>query len=161
MKIRQGFVSNSSSSSFICDICGRIEAGSDCECNEDYGLVQCENDHTFCEDELYSLAEGEETTIETEWNGSCLVEACCPICCFDVADRHELKKYLLKTTSVTEDDVLKYIQKKHPKRTRLYKGEYVGFYFIMRGICVTDLLTQLKEEFKTYKNFLEYIENEN
>lgn len=51
MKIRQGFVSNSSSSSFICDICGMTEAGSDCESMSDYGLVECNNGHTFCESE--------------------------------------------------------------------------------------------------------------
>lgn len=86
-----------------------------------------------------------------------LVEACCPICCFDVADKRDLKKYLLKTTSITEEAALKYIQSRHPKRTELYKSEYIDLNMMMRGICVTDLLAQLKEEFKTYKSFLEYI----
>ena len=50
MKIRSGFVSNSSSSSFICDVCGREESGYDislCDCE----MRQCRTGHTFCVDE--------------------------------------------------------------------------------------------------------------
>ena len=50
MKIRSGFVSNSSSSSFICDVCGREESGYDislCDCE----MRQCRRGHTFCVDE--------------------------------------------------------------------------------------------------------------
>lgn len=49
MKIRNGFVSNSSSSSFICDACGAVESGMDCSL-EDMGFLECVNGHTFCED---------------------------------------------------------------------------------------------------------------
>ena len=46
MKIRNGFVSNSSTSSFICDICGCVEAGMDISLN-DCEMVQCKNGHAF------------------------------------------------------------------------------------------------------------------
>ena len=39
MKIRSGFVSNSSSSSFVCCICGRSEGGYDMSL-EDAGMVE-------------------------------------------------------------------------------------------------------------------------
>ena len=48
MKIRKGFVSNSSSSSFVCDICGTSEGGYDANAR-DVGMINCENGHTFCE----------------------------------------------------------------------------------------------------------------
>lgn len=48
MKIRNGFVSNSSSSSFVCDVCGTTESGWDLSIT-DIGMVSCENGHTFCE----------------------------------------------------------------------------------------------------------------
>jgi len=48
MKIRNGFVSNSSSSSFICDVCGHDESGYDMTINE-AGMVECEHGHIFCE----------------------------------------------------------------------------------------------------------------
>ena len=50
-KKRKYFVSNSSSSSFICEICGRTETGFDA-CLSDFGYVECENGHTFCDEEL-------------------------------------------------------------------------------------------------------------
>jgi len=48
MRIRKGFVSNSSSSSFICDVCGRTESGWDLGL-VDAGMMRCVNDHVFCE----------------------------------------------------------------------------------------------------------------
>ena len=51
MKIRKGFVSNSSSSSFICDVCGNVESGYDASASE-VGFANCENGHTFCEEHI-------------------------------------------------------------------------------------------------------------
>lgn len=48
MKIRQGFVSNSSSSSFTCDICKETESGWDLGLQE-AEMWQCKSGHTFCE----------------------------------------------------------------------------------------------------------------
>lgn len=47
MKVRKGFVSNSSSSSFICEVCGNVEGGYDCSL-ADIEYVQCENGHIMC-----------------------------------------------------------------------------------------------------------------
>lgn len=46
MKIRTGFVSNSSSSSFVCEITGEEFSGWDASL-EDFDLVECENGHIF------------------------------------------------------------------------------------------------------------------
>ena len=48
MKVRHGFVSNSSSSSFLCDLCKHHEAGYDGDYG-DFSYVVCENDHHICE----------------------------------------------------------------------------------------------------------------
>jgi hypothetical protein len=47
MKIRSGFVSNSSSSSFTCDICHTTEEVCD-GCGESGEWFSCENGHTWC-----------------------------------------------------------------------------------------------------------------
>lgn len=47
VKFRKGFVSNSSSSSFICDICGEEESGYDISLS-DADMVMCENGHIIC-----------------------------------------------------------------------------------------------------------------
>ena len=47
MKIRNGFVSNSSSSSFICDVCGGSDEGWDLAF-EDSHMFECEFHHIVC-----------------------------------------------------------------------------------------------------------------
>lgn len=49
MKYRTGFVSNSSSTSFTCDITGRTESGYDMGL-EEIGMFECQAGHTFDED---------------------------------------------------------------------------------------------------------------
>jgi len=51
MKYRTGFVSNSSSSSFVCDVCGAEYSGMDASIY-DADMVECENGHIFCESHL-------------------------------------------------------------------------------------------------------------
>lgn len=48
MKIRFGFVSNSSSSSFTCDVCGETCSGMDASAR-DFEMTQCVNGHCFCD----------------------------------------------------------------------------------------------------------------
>jgi len=47
MKVRYGFVSNSSSSSFTCDVCGHNASGWDMDCAEAQ-IFLCENGHSIC-----------------------------------------------------------------------------------------------------------------
>lgn len=49
MKYRIGFVTNSSSSSFICDVCGKVESGYDASLRE-FGMFQCECGAIYCEE---------------------------------------------------------------------------------------------------------------
>jgi len=58
MKRRNGFVSNSSSSSFLCEICGRQEVSY--EGLSEVQMVECDNGHTFCE---YHLLEVKKKTL--------------------------------------------------------------------------------------------------
>lgn len=69
MKFRKCHVTNSSSSSFVCDICGRVESGWDIGL-EHAEMYECVNGHTFCWDE--SLISNKDDLIklilEKSWN---------------------------------------------------------------------------------------------
>lgn len=51
MKYRLDQVTNSSSSSYVCDICNHVESGWDMGLS-DAEMYECENGHTICEDHI-------------------------------------------------------------------------------------------------------------
>ena len=62
MKYRKDYVTNSSSSSYVCEICGRTESVWDLELSE-AGMVECVNGHIFCFEELLPVPR--ETMLKT------------------------------------------------------------------------------------------------
>ena len=136
MKIRNGFVSNSSSSSFICDVCGNEQSGmdlslSECEMNE------CKNGHTFCDEhkiEGYQITIAEkkarmldcsyhwpkeevekmdDDTIEEEYGDYFddderyeCSEKSCPICQFQNATVSDIAAYYLKKAGVKPAEIV-------------------------------------------------------
>ena len=70
MKFRKDFVTNSSSSSYVCEICGRSESGWDL-CLSECEMMQCVNGHIFCCDEALEKPTKEEMIkmiLENAWN---------------------------------------------------------------------------------------------
>ena len=70
MKFRKDFVTNSSSSSYVCEICGRTESGWDLSLSE-CEMMECVNGHIFCCDEALEMPDKKEMIkmiLENEWN---------------------------------------------------------------------------------------------
>lgn len=146
MKIRAGFVSNSSSSSFICDACGHEEGGFDISLS-DVDMVMCQNDHTLCRDCTVNQDEPCEFTVkdwkteeeyvvryeslddfyENDEDENCIPSKYCPVCQFKALSKEEFILYILK---------------KH------YSGKW------------ENALASVRKEFgENYKNFKDYIES--
>ena len=109
MKIRNGFVSNSSTSSFTCAVCGGTESGYDMELN-DFEMSCCANGHIIdneCLDQrIYKLIEeeGHKHDFSIEY---------CPICQFEVLDDRDALKYLYHVLGHSNKDILEDIKKKY------------------------------------------------
>ena len=128
MKIRQGFVSNSSSSSFTCSYCEANISGMDM-----YPAISCSNDHDFCEYCSYKIklseptheemvayvakhsswSEGEDTTdegfvkdiYEDVLSDYGFDTSVCPCCNLEVIPRSDLLPFLLKHYNLTIEQV--------------------------------------------------------
>lgn len=179
MKIRSGFVSNSSSSSFTCEVCNSSESGWDASPGE-LGFETCSNEHTICDscllDETKILKEplqddyqeaeiGEEEyekdydiwAKQTQEGYITLAEEGCPICQFIEPSQRQIARYLEKRYNIPKDLVFEEVKKSNKRRKRLYDFEYITYICQKEGIELTALLGQLKEKYGTYKQFLDDI----
>ena len=110
MKIRKGLVSNSSSSSFICDVCGHAEGGWDRSAGE-LGFAVCVNGHTICIDHVLFDTEDERekyrshiyenpydtyTYKDMEFDYE-IPEALCPCCQLNEISKDDFNRWLVKT----------------------------------------------------------------
>lgn len=125
MKIREGFVSNSSSSSFICKVCGQVNSGWDASLS-DFDMVECEAGHTSCEDHIKKCLTPEQKEKFDAWkeedeeSGYGMPAEFCPLCTLKIVDDANLVAYLLKTIGKTEQEVVEEICAK-------YEGDYQKF----------------------------------
>ena len=184
VKIRKGFVSNSSSSSFVCDITGHTESGWDMSLSE-VDMYECENGHTFLREyalfsddirsqilELFeedikeyngeSLWEDLQTAESLEDFGDVeefsysLPECACPICTFKVYSESDMKLFMKKKYGVSEDDAFAEVKALNKRRKKLYNTEYVTYVCKIENTTV-DLELEEMQKFGVYSKFREYL----
>jgi hypothetical protein len=148
MKIRIGFVTNSSSSSYICQICGEQEESWD---TPDW-ITYCDNGHTFCTNHLEidsdHKAETEEDYEDKEY---------CPICAFKAYAEGEMALYLQKTRGISREEVFAEIKRANKRRRVLYDSEYITYVCSKLNLSEEILLQELKERFKNWHEYISFI----
>jgi len=114
MKIRTGFVSNSSSSSFICEVTGRIESGYDMGL-EEAEMLECVNEHVFTETRIIGEVKDKDEDDEdyySEWRYE-VPAVNCPICTLNHIKNNDLLKWLLKMEGIDKEMVINQIKSRH------------------------------------------------
>lgn len=106
MKLRSGFVSNSSSSSYVCEVCDETFEAWD-EGISHFNLVMCdEYDHLFCEDHRINPNEdGKYTMYEDEDDGNRIDSKHCPICQMKEVSKYMVMTYILKKLNMNMQEV--------------------------------------------------------
>lgn len=157
MKTRTHFVSNSSSSSFVCNVCKHNVSGWDM-CLSDSGMMMCEQGHTICTDHLDSnITEPSE-------------ELKLAVCMSDIKASSSFKNEdqrseEIKIISEDEDYLSDYYNELVGDKGFSSVGcpvcqfdslyEHDVFVYLMNTLHLTkdDLAQQLKVKFTTYSNF--------
>ena len=155
MKIRTGFVSNSSSSSFVCDACDETFSGWDAAPDE-FDHFECVNGHIFCDEFLVGeLPESEDEDEDGYWDG--LPVEYCPVCQFKVGCSSKLAIYLEKKSKSTRAEVFAKIKEENKRRKKLYDHEYVDYVYTKLGLNKKNILVEIRERFKNHDAFSKHL----
>ena len=162
MKIRQGFVSNSSSSSFTCDISGRVESGMDMGM-EDAEMYECVNCHMVSDEFVKGVDEQSKQGREAcaELLAGCGEDA--------VADFHSL----IDEEGYEVDEAFTEVANEWDFRGCLPTFmcpmctlEYIDdssilAYLLKRmGRSAETVMQEIREQFKDYPALMEFLKNE-
>lgn len=189
MKYRKDFVTNSSSSSYVCDICGNEVSGWDCSVR-DGDMFECMNSHVICDEHMlipprdkllefiteinnhmsdaYKLKEDEilamsdDELIEeilSEWCYE-MPEEFCPICQFEEYSSRDMANYLFAEYQVPKSEVFDIIKKKNKRRKKVYDFEYINFVTEKFGLHLEDIQSNFRNKFNTYSEFKHNIARE-
>jgi hypothetical protein len=164
MRIRIGHVSNSSTTSFTCEVCGEEWVGWDSVSMNDVGFYRCVHEHTICEGHLLVGVDDalEESMTDEErddyGDGGYLPERCCPICQFEEISMHDLVSHLLRETKVSWDAAFEHVKSLNKRRKKLYDHEYVAFACSQAGIDQLTVADTIKDRFGSYGEFRAFID---
>jgi len=159
MKSRSGFVSNSSSTSFICDVCG-VTSEPTWEGVREAGMYNCVRGHTFCEEHLTkSIAQTDDASEDEEvWIDEYeLPEEYCPICQFQELSEWDTARYLEKVHGISREEVFKEIKLLNKRRKKLYDREYITHVCTKLDINPLTLAEEIPARFTNYEEYSKFL----
>lgn len=163
MKLRCGFVSNSSSSSFTCDICNSTESGWDMGISE-AGMRSCVEGHVFCVEHMDPL-----------WEPSLEEKRDCLLSSWKVRSNKRIRAWL---ESVSTEAELKEVCDEHGLRIdfdnydlpaaacpicsfgKVYERDLLKYLLKTIGRTEGDLLRELKSKFDSYNSLRKWLSEE-
>lgn len=163
MKIRSGFVSNSSSSSFICNVCGTVESGMDMSAS-DFDMETCIQGHTFCLDHADKLIKTEPTSESFRESIRVRIKS---MSWMDQTRRGELEKEMEETPDEEIEDYYNdnygddgVPESQCPICSMVALQEKDGFSYLKKKFNITNesILSEIKGGFKTYSDFSKHIQ---
>lgn len=180
-KYRKDFVTNSSSSSYVCDVCGESVSGWDMGLSE-AEMYECENGHTICEDEILEeinykeylqsqitndnielmnrINDEDEDLEELAYEHDLryyLPEKYCPICQFVSYSESDMYRYLKKLYKINPDIVFAKVKESNKRRKKLYDSEYIEYVCNQFNLTINSVIDEIKTKFNTYKVFKEFL----
>lgn len=154
MKIRLGFVSNSSSSSYVCDVTGEAFEVHD-GCFRYAGLVRCVNGHIFKEEFLVQW-EPEYPDRDTMWTKLDEVTDSKKECAeYRKMGLEKLRKVFTEKVLNYADDSYEVHQNQCPICTMAHvkDSDLIMVLLAKHGITRNQVIEEIRERFKTYEEF--------
>lgn len=164
MKIRIGFVSNSSSSSYTCDICGCVESGWDM-CLSEAEMFECSNGHVFCESHIENVTD-EELYVSMLEQGI-----------KKYGNKYEDEDKLNKVNSCVEEERESFCEEQlentdwrydYPKKycpicslKEINDSELLEYLKYGIGMDIENILEDMRDKFKDYDEFRTFINEKN
>ena len=147
MKIRSGFISNSSASSFVCVICGGVEVGEGSIA--DFGMFRCENKH-----ELHLNCAGlTSLKIPKEYMDTYMKKFGPKKKHFDLED---FKEAIKETKEEAKDEYMYEVLEKYCpicQLKKMAKEDELAYYRYKLNISSEETLKEIKKTFNNYQEF--------
>jgi hypothetical protein len=150
MKIRNGFISNSSSSSFTCDVCKENFSGWDASPSE-FDHQNCIRGHVFCSDKIVNKDKFDEAVdrFEEKYGGN-----------YDklpkdwYEDENRIEKY-----GLSEEDQYEVPEEFCPicSMNIICDIDCVTYIYKKYNTNNKELAAEIRSKFNTYKEFIDYI----
>lgn len=122
MKIRNNFVSNSSSSSYICDNCQEVFSIDEGISRSEYGIYECEEEHVICSNCLSEeLVNKFDKSLEDDDSMGYIPKELCPICQMKIITHNDIQNYINKKYNINIKKIEQEIKEKFKTYTLFQK----------------------------------------